>query len=699
MFDLQGIRDRLRTGALVLTRRTPEPVRKFEDWTDGESWTKILGWSDSQVNAWAQQFFLHWLNMRTFADQEAMATRLAAGDLKGVEDLIGAAQARAVQQDLPKIQALATQAAGGGMKITGAVFGLKFDRVNPAAVSFINRYAFDLIQGINMQQRAGIQKVILDAFKQGGHPREQAKEIVQHIGLLPRQRAALQRRSAQLKAAALKRARPKDFVTGGAREWWKLDPSQKQKVFDQINRYSDKLLKQRALTIARTETIRASNMGQLEAWKESARQGLIDPANTVRVWITTKDDRTCEFCRPLNGQVVAFEAGEWTSTIKRSDGSVVSYTALTPPLHPNCRCAMGLRIGKAPLRVQVETQGKPGSGARKPKADPWADKVKKLIEKGIQTEKDAVKIGKLIAAEIDRLEDEALDERLAPLQKRVRELETEAGQLRVQYNALFDDNGYRRPEVPREEVARLDQAWADKVAVVEGYRKKIRQLMADKIGQKNPDRDIRLQVLRRIREMGPPPDQPNHPVIEAPQTDIKAQEWLRTALQYMPRAWVQRSYDQGEMILQTDPRRGFYSEKRWGPSVLCIDTPRGTRTALHEMMHRMEQVFGTGGITALEWAFYERRTKGYALRKLNEDGGGYADWEVYRKDKFLAKYFGKDYRPARNIPDYQGYLSNWELLSMGVEYEFFGPNDWDADVIMRHDPDLRAFILGILAGL
>lgn len=75
----------------------------------------------------------------------------------------------------------------------------------------------------------------------------------------------------------------------------------------------------RARTIARTETMYATNKGIKTNWES---MGI-----TKFVWVTTKDEKTCPQCGPLDGQIVP---DEWPTE---------------PPLHPNCRCTIKPYIG------------------------------------------------------------------------------------------------------------------------------------------------------------------------------------------------------------------------------------------------------------------------------------------------------------------------------------------------------------------
>lgn len=81
----------------------------------------------------------------------------------------------------------------------------------------------------------------------------------------------------------------------------------------------------RAEMIARTETMNAANEGLAQSWDQAIEKGLLT-GDEKKVWIATSD--CCDECDELDGEEVGlnedFSAGD------------------DPPLHPNCRCTMGL---------------------------------------------------------------------------------------------------------------------------------------------------------------------------------------------------------------------------------------------------------------------------------------------------------------------------------------------------------------------
>lgn len=87
----------------------------------------------------------------------------------------------------------------------------------------------------------------------------------------------------------------------------------------------------RAELIARTETMKAANAGQQEAWDQAVDDGLLT-GDEKQVWITAPDERLCPICDEMDGQEIAL--GESFDV----DGEELD----GPPAHPNCRCTVGL---------------------------------------------------------------------------------------------------------------------------------------------------------------------------------------------------------------------------------------------------------------------------------------------------------------------------------------------------------------------
>lgn len=90
----------------------------------------------------------------------------------------------------------------------------------------------------------------------------------------------------------------------------------------------------RAETIARTETMRASNQGQYQLWLQAEDAGLLT-GDEEQEWIVTPDDRLCPICEPMDGETIPMGGRFRLNTGESVDG---------PPAHPNCRCTIALSV-------------------------------------------------------------------------------------------------------------------------------------------------------------------------------------------------------------------------------------------------------------------------------------------------------------------------------------------------------------------
>lgn len=110
------------------------------------------------------------------------------------------------------------------------------------------------------------------------------------------------------------------------------------KLQDRVESIFGDMKATRSERIARSETIRATNYASEQAYIES---GVVEGKR----WLTALDDRTCEFCDEMNGEVV--ELGEsfadrGETFVGRDGGTLpIDYeTVEHPPLHPDCRCTL-----------------------------------------------------------------------------------------------------------------------------------------------------------------------------------------------------------------------------------------------------------------------------------------------------------------------------------------------------------------------
>lgn len=180
----------------------------------------------------------------------------------------------------------------------------RFDGDLPDAVKAAKARAAKMVTEISKETERAIRNAIALAIKNGTPPLQAAKEIRELIGLTSAQAQAVLKFREQMKKQGLTQA--------------KIDAA--------AEKYSTRLLKDRAESIARTEIMDALNAGQQAAWEQAQAEGLLSP-NATKEWIVTPDDLLCPECGAMDGKRVPLDEDF-------EDGD--------PPLHPNCRCTMGI---------------------------------------------------------------------------------------------------------------------------------------------------------------------------------------------------------------------------------------------------------------------------------------------------------------------------------------------------------------------
>lgn len=216
---------------------------------------------------------------------------------------------------------------------------MAFDRTSPEAIEWARTRSSTLVTQITAETREGIRQAIARAFSEGIAPRESARLIRELVGLRPDQVDAVLNARKRLIDAATRASRTGRAVAvkipGAPNGVLKVPPGglPPARLQATLKRYAERQLRQRALLIARTETIAASNAAQQLQWAQAIRDGLLRGTEMQR-WSTARDERTCPVCRPLDGVTVPLG-----QTFPSELGPLTA-----PPAHPNCRCAIVLAV-------------------------------------------------------------------------------------------------------------------------------------------------------------------------------------------------------------------------------------------------------------------------------------------------------------------------------------------------------------------
>ncbi len=170
-----------------------------------------------------------------------------------------------------------------------------FDEVDPNAVRAAREFRNALITQVSQQTAEAIQLTVADGIRRGLSPLVIAERVRLVIGLTPRQAQALINYEDGLvrQSKAILTRSGNEQLEAEVLEAWRdgrqaTDAQRSRLVHD----YADRLLDQRATTIARTETLRAANLGAELSIRQARDAGLFGDLEVRRFWLATNDEKT-----------------------------------------------------------------------------------------------------------------------------------------------------------------------------------------------------------------------------------------------------------------------------------------------------------------------------------------------------------------------------------------------------------------------
>jgi SPP1 gp7 family putative phage head morphogenesis protein len=262
----------------------------------------ILRIADSKLPKLQKILYQNLKSLKDSVSVSDLAKAIENDDLSGAENLIGSIDIKSIEDIFKEI----FEASGNvAMKsiIRKQAVGISFDLLNPRAIAFIKKHTAELVTNVSDENKQAIRAIIQRAFEEGGHPMIQAKRIINYIGLTEKQANAVE-----------------NFYQR------QINQGVKQSIAEsQTEKYADRLLQYRAQTIAQTETMRASNEGEREGWRQEVDAGVINENEWERESVATDDEYTCEFCLDMDGKRAPIN-GTYPGGVEG------------PPYHPNCRC-------------------------------------------------------------------------------------------------------------------------------------------------------------------------------------------------------------------------------------------------------------------------------------------------------------------------------------------------------------------------
>ena len=296
--------------------------------------------ADHGVPEVMRRFLAATRNLRATPNEIALQDAVASGDMDAVLEALGFDGSAFSGYILPALGDVVDEAGKAtfetdyGLAARAGRLAIRFDMINPHTVYAVRDFGGDLITQITEDTRDAIRDIVAYAMEYGGHPYQQARQIRNLIGLTSEQMGAVDNFRTMLESGdrtALSRTLRDARFDGTLDRALGFQPSLElapEQIGRMVSRYADRMLDARAVNIARTETMRAANLGQNEAWYQAVQGGLLKPGLT-RAWLVTPDDRLCEFCAAIPGMNpdgVGLD-GMFDTPFGPVD---------MPPLHPQC---------------------------------------------------------------------------------------------------------------------------------------------------------------------------------------------------------------------------------------------------------------------------------------------------------------------------------------------------------------------------
>jgi hypothetical protein len=302
-------------------------------------------------------------------DLDKLAEALARGNLGAVLDMLSL-QLGGLGDALQDVVWAGGALAASNIAVGGTVF--HFHRLNPVLIDWLQNYTLGLIREINDNTKSAIRNQLVEGMRLGKGPRAQARHIKVVVGLTDRQAKAVANFRKELEGFHNKRTagawklgakidrvnqaqvfkpdadglpkdgilarRLRDFRYDGqlARAMADKKPLTPAQIDKMVAAYGRKYRKYRAETIARTESMRALNIGVQEGWRQAVMEGKVVEDLIRRFWKVARDERLCQICSPIPG--LNKQGAKLGVPFATPDGP-----RMLPPVHPDCRCHVFIR--------------------------------------------------------------------------------------------------------------------------------------------------------------------------------------------------------------------------------------------------------------------------------------------------------------------------------------------------------------------
>jgi hypothetical protein len=172
-------------------------------------------------------------------------------------------------------------------------------------VNQVTNYQYNLAQTIKNNTLEGLRQKLYASYVPNINYTRLARELRNTIGLTAKQELAVRNYENNLRNLnrdALRRAlRDKRFDPSILRSIKNGTPLTDEQINNMVNRYRERMINHRALTLARTEAYRAVSLGQYTAGIQALDAGAVDGNKVRRFWVHMHDLRVRDAHRAVPG--------------------------------------------------------------------------------------------------------------------------------------------------------------------------------------------------------------------------------------------------------------------------------------------------------------------------------------------------------------------------------------------------------------
>lgn len=197
----------------------------------------------------------------------------------------------------------------------------EFNTQTPGILSWLSERGAEFVTASTQEQKDAIAALLTKKMKDSHTVDELSRLIRPCIGLTEGDTKAAARLYDSI-VANLKKEHPR------------MKPeSIRKKALDATQKYAERKHRERAMTIAQTESAFAYNRGADEGVRQAQSQNLL--GTVKKRWSTSGDDGVCELCNSLEGVEVDMD-----SDFDIEGRLLFRGQHMLPPAHPRCACAI-----------------------------------------------------------------------------------------------------------------------------------------------------------------------------------------------------------------------------------------------------------------------------------------------------------------------------------------------------------------------